>query len=305
MLTEEELEYYLRAGRIACEARKEAEKIVRAGSRLIDIAEKIEEKIRYLGGDPAFPVNISINFFAAHYTPIHNDVSVVPEGSIVKIDIGVHVNGYIADTATTISLSDAYTALVEASRQALEKALSLVKPGQKFSGIGETIEKVIKSFGYRPIYNLSGHKVDRFLIHAGETIPNFNDVLNLGKFRLGNAYAIEPFATNGQGFVTDSDIVTIHALRYNPKKIRKLSTEAYELYSYIYSSRKTLPFAGRWLTNRYSPDVLNRLLQELKSNGLLIEYPVLTEKSRGLVSQFEHTIVIDYRGNVINITDNC
>jgi len=300
-----ELELYIRAGKIACIVRKDAEKYVRPGLKLIDVANFIEQKIVELGGQPAFPVNISIDSIAAHYTPVPNDNTTINYGSIIKIDIGVHIDGYIADTATTISLSDMHRPLVEATQQALEKALAAISIGKRFSDIGAIIEKTIKSYGFKPIYNLSGHRIDRYVIHAGETIPNFNDRLNLGKFRPGNTYAIEPFATNGAGFVEDEKSVTIYALVYNPKKISKLSNESHKFYSYIYSLRRTLPFAIRWYTNIFSETLIEKILQELTFKGLLTKYPVLVEKNHGIVTQFEHTLVIDKQGNIIVTTDHC
>lgn len=305
MLTENDIEYYIRAGWIACTIRKEVEKYVSEGVKLLSLAELIERRIVELGGRPAFPVNISLNSVAAHYTPTPGDSIVIGRDSVVKIDIGVHIDGYIADTSTTVVLSDIYRPLVEATKEALEKALAYISPNRRFSEIGTIIEKVAKDRGYKPIYNLSGHRIDRYVIHAGENIPNFNDRLNMGKFRLGCVYAIEPFLTNGMGFVEDTKTVTIYALMYNPKKIRKLSKEVAEVYTYIYSDRKTLPFAKRWYVTRFSEDLLNRAFYELSSYSLLTSYPVLIEKSGGVVAQFEHTVLINDRGEVIVTTDQC
>lgn len=305
LLTDNDIENYIRAGQIACRVRKEIEKTISTGIKLLDLAKIIEEKIRMLGGEPAFPVNISLNSIAAHYTPIPNDTSIISENSVIKIDIGVHVDGYIADTATTIALSDVYKPLIDAVKQALEKALILISPGKRFSDIGATIERVIKGLGFNPVYNLSGHKIDRYLIHAGETVPNFNDVFNIGKFRLGNVYAIEPFATNGQGFVINSNKITIYGIRYNPKKVGKLSKKTHDIYMYIYSTRRTLPFAKRWFMDKFSEDILDDAIHELDQHGLLIKYPVLIEKSNGIVTQFEHTVLIDNKGSILVTTDQC
>ncbi|ADM27182.1 methionine aminopeptidase, type II [Ignisphaera aggregans DSM 17230] len=301
-----ELESYIRAGRIACIVRKEAERIVREGARLIDIANHLEKKIVELGGYPAFPVNISVNEIAAHYTPLPNDSSVIPSNSVVKIDIGVHVDGYIADTAITISLNDRYIHLVEAVKEALEKALKIVGRGVRFSEVGGVIESIIKSYGYKPIVNLSGHSLDRYVVHAGSYIPNFRDRLNRESFKIGRAYAIEPFATDGIGYVENTDIVTIYALKYNPKRVNKLSSDVQKFYNAVYSDRRTLPFTIRWYIDLVGEEAKAlSYLNTLQREGLLIEYPVLVERGRGIVAQYEHTIVIDDRGEVLITTDNC
>lgn len=304
LLTEEDLEKYIDAGRIACLIAKDLEHYVKPNLKILELAHYIENRIRELGGEPAFPVNISINNIAAHYTPLPDDTTIIPSEAVVKIDIGVHIEGYIADTAVTISLSDKFTPLIESVKQALEKALLYIAPGKRFNEVGAIIEKTVKDYGYRPIYNLSGHSIDRYVIHAGETIPNFNDRLNFGKFQKGKVYAVEPFATNGVGFVIETSTTTIYALKFNPKKIRALSKDTYTLYTEIYNTRRTLPFAIRWYIDRISKTRINNILYELRNNNLLIPYPVLIEKSNGVVTQFEHTVLIDNKGNVI-ITTEC
>jgi len=303
-MTDEELEEYLKAGRIACTILNEAASYIRPGMKLIDVAEYIENRIESLGGKPAFPTNISINNIAAHYTPTPNDTSVIPEGSVVKIDLGVHVNGYIADTAITLTFNEEFKLLSEAAKTALERAIEAVAPGVRFSRVGRIVEDVIKSYGFKPIYNLSGHSIDRYMIHSGDVIPNYEDRLNLGSFRRGKVYAIEPFATNGRGYVKDGAMTTIYALKPNPKKIAKLDQTTREIFEHIYEDRKTLPFALRWYTRRFPLDQLENSMKILVSAGLAIAYPVLVEVSNGIVAQFEHTIVISDKGEKV-ITTRC
>lgn len=305
MLDDEAIQKYVKAGRIACTVRKEAEKYIKVGMSLIDIAKYIEQKINEYGGIPAFPTNISINSIAAHYTPEPNDNSIITDNSIVKIDIGVHVDGYIADTASTIVFNDKYIALAEAVKEAVEKAIKIISRGVKFSEVGNIVSSIIKSYGYNPIYNLSGHSIDRYVLHSGEVIPNFRDRMNFGSFKVGNVYAIEPFATTGIGYVENSDKITIYSLRLNPKKLDKLSNDVQTIFNMIYSERRILPFSLRWYTSRYSLEFLTQIIKILLFQGLAIGYPVLIERTRGLVAQYEHTLLIDNNGEKIVLTDNC
>ncbi len=302
-MEEREFEAYMKAGEIACKALKYGLSLVKEGAKVLDIANTIESYIRSLGGESAFPVNISINEVAAHYTPTPMDNLVIPSNAIVKIDVGVHVDGYIADTAATVSLNPELSTLLEACREALERGLSVVGPNVKFTEFGKVVESVIRSRGFKPIYNLSGHSLDRYAIHSGEVIPNYRDVKCFSRFRDGRAYALEPFATNGVGFVVDSPYVTIYAIKYNPKKVKSLSDEARKFLEEVYGSRRSLPFATRWYFDRYGKS-LHSILDELRRNKLLIEYPALVEKSKGFVAQFEHTIVI-YRNKVYITTAQC
>ena len=300
-MEEEVLKKYIEAGRIARIVLEEAAKRIDVGVKLVDICEYAEKRIVELGGQPAFPCNISVNEVAAHYTPRVGDESTVPEGAVVKLDIGVHVDGYIADTATTVVLDPAYEKLAEAVREALEKALEKVRKGVAFYTISKTIESVIRSYGYKPIVNLGGHSLDRYVVHAGESIPNAADPLLKGSFKAGKVYAIEPFATTGVGYVEEGDIVTIYAL-HQTKLRRRLTPFEKKMLAYIASKFRTLPFTERWLVKDLGDvDKIRVALARLAKMGFLIQYPILVEKSRGIVAQFEHTIVV-LEDNVIVTT---
>ncbi len=295
MLNDEVVGAYIKAGRIACRVRNEAVKLVKPGVKLFDLCTRVETMIRELGGEPAFPCNISINEVAAHYTPMWGDESVVPEDAIVKIDIGVHVDGYIADTAATVDLSGRYAALLDAAREALEAAIREVKPGVPFQRIGALVEKVIRSKGFKPVANLTGHSLGRYLVHAGETIPNVDEPIP-GAFRAGRAYAIEPFATDGAGLVYEREPVTIYSLNPERPSIRAMRIRPPErkLLSEIAQRFKTLPFTERWLEpSKYGGvDKLRLALRKLWRAGALIGYPILVERNGGMVAQFEHTILV-------------
>lgn len=295
MLSDDALNKLIKAGEIAKQALKYAEKIVKPGARLLDIASSIESYIVEHGGKPAFPVNIGVGYIAAHYTPIPGDELSIPDATVVKIDIGVHVDGYIADTAMTISFNPVYDSLLEATRRALEKALEVVRPGVRASEIGRVVEEVIRSHGYKPIKNLSGHSIDRYSIHSGVVIPNYNDVFNIYRLNPG-VYAIEPFASNGAGLVEELDQVTIYALR----TCRKPPSETMDFYNRVYSERQSLPFTPRWfIVNPVEKETVYSYLRSLSRAKCLVEYPVLVEKNRGIVAQFEHTVVVTRKDVII------
>ncbi len=297
--TSEELEYYIKAGEVSCKVKNYVKKLVKPGIKLVEVAEKVESYIKELGGRPAFPLNISINEIAAHRTPLVDDAEVIPEDSVVKIDIGVHFEGYIADTAITLVFNDRYIKLAEAASDALEKALLAVGPGVRFSEVGAVIESTIRKYGYKVIKNLSGHSLDRYKIHAGDVIPNYKDPLSYGKFRTGRAYAIEPFATNGEGSVTDLKQVQIYALR-KTKLSFGLSEEEKRLLEVIINRFKSLPFCERWLKDIVR-DVKNLrgIIRSLVRKKYLRQYPVLVEKRAGVVSQFEETVYISGSGIIV------
>jgi len=207
---EEAVEKFKLSGRILRETREEMKRFVREGMPIIEVCEKAENLIREKGGKPAFPCNVSINEIAAHYTSPPNDDKIIPEKSIVKVDLGVHVDGYVTDSAVTVNFNPEYEAMVETARQALKTATEVIHPGMSISRLGSIIEKTIKSRGFKPISNLTGHQVGRYLVHAGVSLPNVSHI-SFSKIKLGNVYAIEPFVTvkNAVGKVRDGEIVTI------------------------------------------------------------------------------------------------
>jgi len=123
-----ELEKYRKSGAIAKEVREWSRKLVKEGMPLLKIAEDVEAKIRKNGGDLAFPVNVCVNHITAHYTPKYNDETVLGANDVVSVDLGVHVDGYIADTAYTIDLSGDYSKMLEANKEALDKSIVVIKP---------------------------------------------------------------------------------------------------------------------------------------------------------------------------------
>ena len=285
-LSHEEILGCKEAGQIARQVSEYAKTIIKSGVKLLDIAEKIEAKIMELNGKPAFPVNLSINEIAAHYTPSHDDSTLA--NGLLKVDIGVHVNGYIDDTAFSIDLDDneENKKLIEASQAALSKALETIKYEVEVWKIGEQIHKEITSHKFSPIRNLTGHEVRQGLLHSGVSIPNYNNGNNL-KLNEG-VYAIEPFATNGQGIVYDSKPSGIYSFREHKGTRDRLSREILE---YIEDEYRTMPFCSRWLVKKFGTRAL-AALRLLEQAGAISQYDTLVEKGKGKVSQAEHTVLV-------------
>ena len=287
---------YIKAGRIAKEVREEARKIVREGASVLQICETVEKLIIDKGGRLAFPCNICINEVAAHYSPPPGGKKVVPEGSLVKVDLGVHIDGYIADTATSIGFDPKYDDMINAANDALEQAINVLRPGIKLSEVGGIGQKTIERYGFKPIRNLTGHQVARYVIHTGRSIPN---VSGFDGFRISedDVCAIEPFVTtsSASGEVVGGD--EAHIFRFQREKSVK-SASARILLKEIKSRFRTLPFSERWLKGILPEDELDLTLSELLSNKCLAAYPVLVEASGNVVAQAEHTVIITRDGCV-------
>jgi len=264
--------------------------LVRENVPILEVCNKSEDLIRSKGGKPAFPCNVSINEVAAHYTSPPNDQRRIPEKSVVKIDLGVHVDGYVTDTAFTACFNPEHKKMVEAAEHALKTAIENIRAEMTTSKIGALIENAIKNRGFKPISNLTGHSVGRYLIHAGTSIPNVSQ-LSLAKVRAGEVYAVEPFVTlpEAEGRVEDGSETTIFRL-VKEKSLK--NPFAKQLLRNIENNHRTLPFAERWLTGVVPKEKHTEAFSELIRSRTIVGYPVFVEATGKTVTQAEHTVLI-------------
>jgi methionyl aminopeptidase len=293
-ILEEVFQKYAKAGRIAAKVREQMRRTVSEGMRIIDVCEKTESLIRESGGKPAFPCNVSVNEIAAHYTSPPQDKRIIPENCVVKVDIGVHVDGYIADTAVTVCFDPEYENLVRAAEEALETAIKMLRPGLSIARFGSAVQKSIQMRGFKPISNLTGHKISRYSVHAGKALPNVFH-LSTSRVKEGEIYAVEPFVTlhNAAGKVKSGK--EAHIFRFLKHKSLK-SEYAKRLLNYIEKKFQTLPFTERWLRGCLPASHYSAAFSELLSSKSLMAYPVFIEASGKPVAQAEHTVVITKDG---------
>ena len=285
-LSAEKYEKYREAGDILATVLEEAADRVEVGVSHLDIAEYAESRIEELGGRPAFPVNISIDSEASHATPSRDDETAFGE-EMVCLDVGVHVDGWIADAATTIDLSG-NPEMVETAEEALEAALEAVEPGVHTGEVGAEIESVIDSYDLNPVVNLTGHGLAHWDAHTGPNIPNRG--LDTGvELAVGDVVAIEPFVTDGSGKVGEGSKTEIYSLVSETSVRNRQAREVMETVSETY---RELPFAARWLDDSRAEMALRRLTM----NDVLRSYPVLKERDGALVSQAEHTLIVTEDG---------
>jgi len=295
LLDREVLEKYEEAGRIASKVRKEIARVVKEGMRIIEVCEMAEAVIRRLGGKPAFPCNVSVNDVAAHYTSPPGDERRIPRKSVVKIDVGVHIDGYIADTAVTVCFNQEYMSMLQASKEALEAAIRTIRPGISTSELGSKIQKVIENMGFKPVSNLTGHQIGRYAVHTGKSLPNVSHV-SFRKIHEGEVYAIEPFVTtpDSEGRVIEGS--EAHIFRFLKRRGLKTGVSK-NLLRCIEKNYRTLPFAKRWLAK--CKFMSESSFRELLESKCIMAYPVFIEASGGWVAQFEHTVYIDKSGAVV------
>ncbi len=281
----------VKAGQIAARVLKEICKEVKPGVKVISLCTRAERRILELGGRPAFPCNVSVNEVAAHYTSPKDDPLTIPDFGVVKVDLGVHIDGYIADTARTVDLDGTLDALVDATEEALQEAISFIRPGVTVGQVGSVIERVIRDYGLRPVRELAGHSLKRFQLHAGKRIPNVGS-RDSTRIVAGEYYAIEPFATTGAKVVETKQMYIFS----NTSHDKPLTGVTEKLRVHLRKRYGPLPFASRWIgVSQKGIRVTDELLKLLRAKAIR-GYPVLVEKKGGLVSQAEHTIFVTDEG---------
>ncbi len=301
---------YQKAGKIVKEVRELAVKEVHEGMKVLSLINLIESEIVKRGGLPAFPCNISINEVTAHYTSPPGDTTIIKDGDMVKIDLGAHINGFIADSATTVIVGSGegpyqsgeriYTRekeleLIETANEALNLAISHVRDGAVLGEIGKAVEEYVKSQGFLPVANLTGHSLDQWNLHSGLSVPNVNDE-NKQIIEEGDVLAIEPFVTDGVGMVGDMKETFIYKfLRDRPLRL----VESRKLLNIIKKDYKNLPFAQRWLEEDSKIRKVNLAMRQLISSRAIYPYHVLREKSGARVAQAEHTVIVESDGCII------
>ncbi len=301
------IDMYQKAGKIVKDVRELAVSEVHEGMEVLSLINLIESEIKKRGGLPAFPCNISINEVTAHYTSPAGDKTILQDGDLVKIDLGAHVDGYIADSATTVMIGSgegpyqsgdkSYTPekqleLIETANQALEVAISNIRAGAELGKIGGAVEDYVKSQGFLPVANLTGHSMDQWILHSGLSIPNINEK-NHHKIEEGDVLAIEPFVTDGIGVVGDmKDTFIFRFLRDRPLRL----APAKKLLDIIKLKYANLPFAQRWLKEEPGVRQLNPAMRQLISSRAIYPYHVLREKSGARVAQAEHTVIVESDG---------
>lgn len=287
-------EKFLEAGRIAAQARKLGISMIRPGAKLREVLETVEQFIRSEGGGIAFPAQTSRNHIAAHYCSSPGDESVYLDEDVVKIDIGVEVDGYVADNAQSVYLGEnpRYHQLVAASAAGLEAAIATVRAGIQVREVSTAIEAAIEEHGFRPVYNLTGHGVARWCVHTSPQIPASPDRHDREVLQTGMVLAIEPFSTTGRGHVTEQGRGEVFMLIRPPRKMKQIDPAAWG----VIEGMNGLPFARRTF-GALPRDAVESTLARLIRTGCIAVYPPLVDPDPDVrIAQTEHSMIVTDTG---------
>ncbi len=291
MMDTETIQKLQKAGKVAAQVRREgAKKLAVPNTSFLEVMDYCEKRILELGGQIAW-AQMGVNDVAAHFCPEEDEAGVSREGDVIKVDIGVHLDGWIADNAMTVIVGNGknseYKDLLRASQNALKAAIKLVRPGVQLWQLGEAQYSEAEALGFTTVRNLSGHTIERYKIHAGISIPTFN---NKDKTELQEGWqvALEPFVTDGDGLIKEKGKATVFMVE---KEKNARSLYARKILEEV-KPQKGLPFTMRWLTRKFGKGTTALGLRELQQLGIVKPYSPLAEISGGMVAQFEHAMIV-------------
>ncbi|EEA27899.1 hypothetical protein EYB25_001137 [Talaromyces marneffei] len=305
------LQEYRHGAEVHRQVRQYAQKNIKPGQTLTEIAEGIEDAVRALTGHQGleegdnikggmgFPCGLSINHCAAHYTPNAGNKMVLQQGDVMKVDFGAHINGRIVDSAFTMTFDPVYDNLLAAVKDATNTGIREAGIDVRMSDIGAAIQEAMESYEVeingttypvKAIRNLNGHNIEQHIIHGGKSVP----IVKGGdqtKMEEGEVFAIETFGSTGKGYVRDDMETSHYAKVSNAPSVSLRLSSAKNLLNVINKNFGTLPFCRRYL-DRLGQDKYLLGLNNLVSAGIIQDYPPLCDIKGSYTAQYEHTIVL-------------
>jgi methionyl aminopeptidase len=287
---------FLRAGAIAKEVRAYGKSLIKPGASYNNVIAQIYRKISELGAIAAFPPQIALDHIAAHFLP-QPDEDILFSTQVVKLDVGICVDGAIGDCAVTIDLSGKYQPLVDAAEAALLAAEQILQVGLPIREIGKAIETTIISQGFKPVRNLSGHGLGVYKVHTPPGIPNYDDH-SRGVLTPGMTFAIEPFATDGKGMIYEAGRPAIFSFAAS----RPVHSDFARSLLPKIKSFQGLPFSIHDLAKALPLAKVHTAVDELLDAGVINGYAPFIEEGHGMVAQAENSVLIDEKGKVFITT---
>jgi methionyl aminopeptidase len=304
---------YRQGAEVHRQVRQWAQKeLIKPGTSLTEIAEGIEDSVRALTGHPGleegdsikggmgFPTGLNIDHIAAHYSPNAGNKTILTEKNVIKVDIGVHINGRIVDSAFTVAFDPQFDNLLTAVKEATNTGVREAGIDVRVSDIGAAIQETMesyectingKTFPIKSIRNLNGHDIVQYSIHGGKSVPIVGSSKDQTKMEENETFAIETFGSTGKGYVVD-DLETSHyAKRADAPNVALRVSSARSLLNVINKSFGTIPFCRRYL-DRLGQEKYLLGLNNLVQAGIVEAYPPLVDIKGSYTAQFEHTILL-------------
>ncbi|XP_022966600.1 ERBB-3 BINDING PROTEIN 1-like isoform X2 [Cucurbita maxima] len=265
------------------------------GNMYKNVKKKIERGV-------AFPTCISVNNIVGHFSPLASDQTVMEEGDILKIDMGCHIDGFIAVAAHTHVLQEGPVTgraadVIAAANTAAEVALRLVRPGKKNKDVTEALQKVAAAYDCKIVEGVLSHQLKQFVIDGNKvvlSVSNPDTRVDDAEFEENEVYAIDIVTSTGEGKpkLVDEKQTTIYKRAVDKNYHLKIKASRF-IFSEISQKFPILPFTARALEEKRG-----RLgLVECVNHDLLQPYPVLHEKPGDYVAHIKFTVLLMPNGS--------
>ena len=245
----------------------------------------------------AFPTSVSPNDISGHFSPLKGDSFALKDGDIVKIDLGVHIDGYITLAAHTVvvgadKVTGAVADAMHACHAAIEGGMRKIKVGATNQEVTATIQLIARSFGVEPLHGVLSHELKRAELETNNVIAHRispEEAVQTFQFEPNQVYCIDMVMTTGEGRCKETDIKsTIYRRASDTENMMK--TQAGK--KFMVEARRRfpdMPFSIRAFEDQTGAKVG---VSEAKRHGLLHEYPVIREKDGKTIVQFKYTVLL-------------
>lgn len=284
------------------------------GVKVVDLCEKGDSLIRELTGNVyknakkkiekgvAFPTCASVNNVVCHFSPLASDETTVSENDIVKIDLGCHIDGFVAVVAHTHVVQEGPITgraadVVAAANTAAEVALRLIRPGKKNKEVTEALQKVAAAYDCKVAEGVLSHQMKQFVIDGNKVILSLTNPetrVDDAEFEENEVYAVDIVMSTGEGKpkLLDEKQTTIYKRAVDKNYHLKIKASRF-IFSEINQKFPLMPFTARALEEKRA-----RLgLVECVNHELLQPYPVLHEKPGDYVAHIKFTVLLMPNGS--------
>uniref|UniRef100_A0A8C7VKC9 Proliferation-associated 2G4, b n=1 Tax=Oncorhynchus mykiss TaxID=8022 RepID=A0A8C7VKC9_ONCMY len=309
---------YKMGAEIANQALKAVVEAARAGVTVVSLCEtgdafimaetgKVFRKEKDLKKGIAFPTSVSVNNCVCHFSPLKSDPEItLKDGDLIKIDLGVHVDGFISNLAHSFvvgvtkdaPLTGRKADVIKAAHLCAEAALRLVKPGNQNSQVTEAWNKIAKSFKCSAIEGMLSHQLKQHVIDGEKTIiQNPTDLQRKdhekAEFEVHEVYAVDVLISTGEGKAKDAGQRTTIYKRDPDKQYGLKMKTSRSFFSEVERRFDAMPFTLR----AFEDEGKARLgVVECAKHELLQPFNVLHEKEGEFVAQFKFTVLLMANG---------
>ena len=296
----------------ACKADVAARELIRIGENIIkekcNLIFRNKVKGKEIEKGVAFPVCISVNECVCHFNPLDSEEIelIIKDNDLVKIDLGVHVDGYIAVVAHTVNVGVADEAPVadtlancySAAYVAAQAATSLIRPGKKNSEITKVMNQIMETYGVTSISGTLMHQLKRFVMDGNKMImlrDETDQKVDSCEFEENEVYVVDIAVTNGEGKPKEVDTKTTIYKRVVDRKYHLKVKNSRMIFTEICQKFPSMPFSVRALSDEKTARVG---LRECLAHDLIVPYPVLYEKKGVNIVHYKCTILVLPGGNL-------